>query len=127
MKQNEIAPAKINLWLRVLGKREDGFHDIESLMVAVSGVHDWLSFDVEEGEGKIDIFCDNPNLSLGIDNLIYKAIKAFEDVLSIKIKGSVELEKNIPLGAGLGGGSSDAAATLNAMNKLFGLPLSNIE
>lgn len=127
MKQNEIAPAKINLWLRVLRKREDGFHDIESLMVAVSGVHDLLSFDVEEGEGKIDIFCDNSNLSLGIDNLIYKAIKLFEDGLSIKIKGSVELEKNIPLGAGLGGGSSDAAATLNAMNKLFGLPLSNIE
>ena len=127
MKQNEIAPAKINLWLRVLRKREDGFHDIESLMVAVSGVHDLLSFDVEEGEGEFDIFCDNSNLSLGIDNLIYKAIKVFEDGLSIKIKGSVKLEKNIPLGAGLGGGSSDAAATLNAMNKLFGLPFSNIE
>ena len=55
MKQNEIAPAKINLWLRVLRKREDGFHDIESLMVAVSGVHDLLSFDVEEGLSLIHI------------------------------------------------------------------------
>ena len=127
MKQNEIAPAKINLWLRVLRKREDGFHNIESLMVAVSGVHDFLRFDIEEGDGEFDIFCDNSNLSVGVDNLIYKAVKVFEEGIGIKIKGSVELEKNIPLGAGLGGGSSDAAATLNSMNKLFGLPFSNVE
>ena len=74
MKQNEIAPAKINLWLRVLRKREDGFHNIESLMVAVSGVHDFLRFDIEEGDGGFDIFCDYSNLSVGVDNLIYKAV-----------------------------------------------------
>ena len=58
MKKIEIAPAKINLWLKVLGKRDDGFHDIESLMVAVSGVNDRLTFEVNEGNGKLDLLCD---------------------------------------------------------------------
>ena len=124
MKKIEIAPAKINLWLKVLGKRDDGFHDIESLMVAVSGVNDRLTFDVNEGNGKLDLLCDLPSLSMGEDNLIIRAIELFKNTVGLDIEGSVTLEKFIPIGAGLGGGSSDAAATLNAVNALFGKPLS---
>jgi len=124
MKKIEIAPAKINLWLKVLGKRDDGFHDIESLMVAVSGVNDRLTFDVNEGNGKLDLLCDLPSLSMGEDNLIIRAIELFKNTVGLDIEGIVTLEKFIPIGAGLGGGSSDAAATLNAVNALFGKPLS---
>ena len=124
MKKIEIAPAKINLWLKVLGKRDDGFHDIESLMVAVSGVNDRLTFEVNEGNGKLDLLCDLPSLSMGEDNLIIRAIELFKNTVGLDIEGSVTLEKFIPIGAGLGGGSSDAAATLNAVNALFGKPLS---
>ena len=124
MKKIEIAPAKINLWLKVLGKRDDGFHDIESLMVAVSGVNDRLTFEVNEGNGKVDLLCDLPGLSMGEDNLIIRAIELFKNTVGLDIEGIVTLEKFIPIGAGLGGGSSDAAATLNAVNALFGKPLS---
>ena len=103
MKKIEIAPAKINLRLKVLGKRDDGFHDIESLMVAVSGVNDRLTFEVNEGNGKVDLLCDLPGLSMGEDNLIIRAIELFKNTVGLDIEGIVTLEKFIPIGAGLGG------------------------
>ena len=119
MKHSQIAPAKLNLWLKVLGKRGDGFHDIESLIVPISGLNDVLRFDVREGNAGLNISCNLSELSVGEDNLISKAVVLIENELDIKIEGYIELEKNIPIGAGLGGGSADAAATLNSLNCIF--------
>jgi 4-diphosphocytidyl-2-C-methyl-D-erythritol kinase len=124
MKHTENAPAKLNLWLKVIGKRNDGFHDIESLIVPTSGLDDVLRFDVREGGGGLEVLCNVSDLSVGEDNLIIKALTLIERELDIKIEGYIELEKNIPIGAGLGGGSSDAAATLRSLNYIFKSSLS---
>ncbi|MAW12031.1 MAG: 4-(cytidine 5'-diphospho)-2-C-methyl-D-erythritol kinase [Verrucomicrobiales bacterium] len=124
MKHSQIAPAKLNLWLKVLGKRIDGFHDIESLIVPISGLNDVLRFDVREGNAGLNMSCNVSELSIGEDNLIIKAVALIEKELNIKIEGYIKLEKNIPIGAGLGGGSADAAATLSSLNCIFKSSLS---
>ena len=102
MKHSQIAPAKLNLWLKVLEKRIDGFHDIESLIVPISGLNDVLRFDVREGNAGLNMSSNVSELSIGEDNLIIKAVALIEKELNIKIEGYIELEKNIPIGAGLG-------------------------
>jgi 4-diphosphocytidyl-2-C-methyl-D-erythritol kinase len=124
MKHSQIAPAKLNLWLKVLGKRGDGFHDIESLIVPISGLNDVLRFDIREGNAGLNISCNVSELSVGEDNLIIKAVALIENELDIKIEGNIKLEKNIPIGAGLGGGSADAAATLSSLNCILKSSLS---
>ena len=119
-----LAPAKINLSLRVLGKRPDGFHEIETLIAPIS-LYDKI--DVEKQSRWIDFSCDDPTLSTGDDNLVVRAAKLFLEHAKIKSGVSIKLEKKIPHGAGLGGGSSDAAATLRALNELFGTKLSREE
>lgn len=109
--------AKINWALSVLKKRDDGYHEIVSLMHAID-LHDTLSF---EHSKKIEI---ETNLSITKENnLVYKAIKALQEYTGIKEGVHVVLKKEIPLGAGLGGGSSDAATTLKALNELWQLNL----
>lgn len=114
------SPAKINLGLNILRKREDNFHDIESIMYQI-GLNDTLIFE------KTDAFAfSTQNLELSADpanNLIVKAVHKLEHYCGKKLMISIELEKNIPMGAGLGGGSSNAAITLTALNELFGLSL----
>src|SRR5256886_9923533 len=119
-----LAPAKINLSLRVLGKRPDGFHEIETLIAPIS-LHDKI--DIEKQNRWIDFSCDDPTLSSGEDNLVVRAAKLFFEKTKIKSGVSIKLEKKIPHGAGLGGGSSDAAATLRALNELFETKLSREE
>src|ERR1043166_2388995 len=119
-----VAPAKINLALRVLGKRPDGFHEIETLMAPVS-IYDKIT--VEKQNRWIDFSCDDPTLSTGDDNLVVRAAKLFFEQTKIKSGVSIKLEKTIPHGAGLGGGSSDAAATLSGLNELFEAKLSRKE
>src|SRR2546430_2229029 len=119
-----LAPAKINLSLRVLGKRPDGFHEIETLIAPIS-LYDKI--DIEKQNRWIDFSCDDPTLSTGDDNLVVRAAKAFFEKAKIKSGVSIKLEKKIPHGAGLGGGSSDAAATLKALNQLFEAKLSREE
>ena len=116
-----VAPAKINLSLRVLGKRKDGFHEIETLISPIS-LYDKI--DVEKQNRWIDFSCDDPTLSTGDDNLVVRAAKLFLEHAKIKSGVSIKLEKKIPHGAGLGGGSSDAAAILRALNQLFETRLS---
>ncbi|HEX4638659.1 MAG TPA: 4-(cytidine 5'-diphospho)-2-C-methyl-D-erythritol kinase [Chthoniobacterales bacterium] len=116
-----LAPAKINLSLRVLGKRPDGFHEIETLISLIS-LYDKI--DIERQDRGIDFSCDDPTLSSGEDNLVMRAAKLFFEQTKIKSGVSIKLEKKIPHGAGLGGGSSDAAATLRALNDLFETELS---
>ncbi len=111
-----LAPAKINLSLRVLGKRKDGFHEIETLISPVS-LYDKI--EIEKQNRWIDFSCDDPTLSTGDDNLVVRAAKLFLEHAKIKSGLSIKLQKKIPHGAGLGGGSSDAAATLRGLNRLF--------
>src|SRR5436853_4483234 len=120
-KMQVLAPAKINLSLRVLGKRPDGFHEIETLIAPIS-LYDKI--DVAGQNRWIDFVCDDPTLSSGEDNLVVRAAKLFFEQTKIKSGASIKLQKKIPHGAGLGGGSSDAAATLLALNDLFETKLS---
>jgi len=115
------APAKINLSLEVRGRRPDGFHEIETLMAPVS-LADVLDIDISEGGG-ITFSCSDPSLPAGDDNLVVRAAKIFFETAKIRQGARIHLEKRIPHGAGLGGGSSDAAATLMALNKLSGANL----
>ncbi len=112
-----LAPAKINLSLRVLGKRPDGFHEIQSLMTPLSLADE---IDIErQDSGGIAFTCDDPLLPTGEANLAYRAAKLFCERGGFAPDLSVALKKKVPHGAGLGGGSSDAAAVLLGLNKMF--------
>lgn len=115
----ELAHAKVNLFLRVLRAREDGFHEIETLIAPVA-LHD--SIEIEPANS-FQFHCDEPDLA-GDDNLVIRAARLFFSETKREPKVRLTLQKRIPHGAGLGGGSSDAAATLRALNRLFeaGLP-----
>jgi 4-diphosphocytidyl-2-C-methyl-D-erythritol kinase len=111
-----LAPAKINLSLKILGRRSDGFHEIETLMVPIS-LCDELK--IEKQARWIDFKCDDLSISDGGENLVVHAAKTFFEATNVKGGASIVLHKKIPHGAGLGGGSSDAASTLLALNQLF--------
>ena len=118
------APAKVNLFLEVLNKRQDGYHNINSLFQVVS-LYDNLTFTLmEKPEIEINLV-NNINLSTKGDNLISKAYYLMEKTFNLKYGLRVALDKNIPIAAGLGGGSADAAATIIACNSLFKLGLDN--
>lgn len=116
-KEIRIAPAKINLSLRVLGKRSDGFHEIESLMVPLcpDDLGDILHFEKAD---KFSLHCANADIATDESNLVSKAVRAFEQSSGKACSWKISIEKHIPHGAGLGGGSSDAATTLLALNEL---------
>lgn len=113
-----IAPAKINLSLRVLGRRSDGFHEIETLIAPVS-LCDEIKIEHRSGKQKIAFGCDDASVPKGEDNIVVRAAKTFFKETMISSGVSIELKKRIPHGAGLGGGSSDGASTLLALNALF--------
>src|SRR5438045_3159458 len=110
----ELARAKVNLFLRVLRRREDGFHEIETLMVPIA-LHD--SIEIEPANS-FQFHCDERELA-GEDNLVVRATRLFFSETNREPKVRLTLKKRIPHGAGLGGGSSDAAATLRALNRFF--------
>lgn len=107
-------PAKINLGLNVLRKRDDGYHDIETFFYPIN-LFDILKFS---HSSDFQFSCSDSNLDNN-DNLVVKAIKMLEEEINTKIMIKIELEKNIPTGAGLGGGSSDAAAALKGIVKFL--------
>jgi len=111
------APAKINLYLEIINKRADGYHNIESVMHTVS-LFDILELTKIE-DNKIELVCDNADLSDTKKNLVYKAAEKVKEKYNINSGVRIKLTKNIPMGAGLGGGSSDAAATILALNKIW--------
>lgn len=115
------APAKINLSLSVLGKRPDGFHAIESHFVAIS-LADTLTLEPVSESG-ISFTCSDASLPCDDSNLVVRAARRFYETAQIPAAVRIRLEKKIPHGAGLGGGSSDAAATLRGLNALHGAPL----
>ena len=117
-----LAPAKINLWLRILRRRNDGFHEIETLIAPISFA-DEIKIEQRDGKTRIVFHCDNLSVPKGDDNLVVRAAKVFFDETNVKGGVSIELKKKIPHAAGLAGGSSDAASTLLALNELFGTKL----
>jgi 4-diphosphocytidyl-2-C-methyl-D-erythritol kinase len=114
------SPCKVNLLLNILGRRPDGFHELETVMHPVN-LCDTLTF-ARIGNG-IALSCSDPALPADATNLVYRAAAAFRERAKISEGVSIHLEKKIPMAAGLGGGSSNAATTLMALNELFGLPL----
>ncbi|MEI7957638.1 MAG: 4-(cytidine 5'-diphospho)-2-C-methyl-D-erythritol kinase [Verrucomicrobiota bacterium] len=118
---NLSAPAKINLSLSILGKRPDGFHEIESLMVPIT-LADTLTLEPSEEPG-IAFTCSDASLPCDDSNLVVRAARRFFETTGLPPAVRIHLAKAIPHGAGLGGGSSDAAATLTGLNDLFGSPL----
>ncbi len=113
MKQRALA--KINLYLHVVGKRPDGYHELETLMALIS-VQDELDIElIPEG---IEFTCSDPTLADAKENLATKAARLFLDEFKLTSGVRIHLEKHIPIGAGLGGGSSDAAAVLRGLNML---------
>ncbi|HKP94103.1 MAG TPA: 4-(cytidine 5'-diphospho)-2-C-methyl-D-erythritol kinase, partial [Chthoniobacterales bacterium] len=114
-----LAPAKINLWFAIKGRREDGFHEIETLMAPVS-LFDRVSIKkTGVRNGPIQFACNDKSIPSGPDNLVVRAADSFRRAANIADGIEIALEKTIPHGAGLGGGSSDAASTLIGLNELF--------
>ena len=112
------AYAKINLTLEVLGKRDDGYHEIASILQTVS-LHDTLTF---EDADDIVLGCDRSEL-VTAENLVIKAAQLLRDEAGVPRGAAIDLTKKIPVAAGLGGGSSDAATTLLALNRMWGLEM----
>lgn len=115
-------PAKVNLWLQVLGRRADGFHELRSLAVAV-GLFDELTFESAPA-GQFELRCDEPALAKGDQNLVVRAARLLAERTGARHGARITLRKRIPVAAGMGGGSSDAAATLVELNRLWQTGLS---
>lgn len=115
----ETAPAKINLTLDTLYKREDGYHEVEMIMTTID-LNDRLTFECRD-DGEIIIDVEHNFVPSDHRNLAYKAAKLMKDRYNIKKGVKISLEKSIPISAGLAGGSSDAAATFRGLNELWGI------
>ena len=123
-----LAPAKINLFLEVLGKRADGYHELRSLVVPIS-LGDEITFTAASG---VEVFCSAEGLPAGngallpaaADNLASRAARLLQEHVRCAAGARIVIRKNIPIGGGLGGGSADAAAVLTGLNRLWGAGLS---
>jgi 4-diphosphocytidyl-2-C-methyl-D-erythritol kinase len=113
----QFAPAKINLYLHILGRRPDGYHELEMLMAPIS-LGDTLDLDLIPAGGGIEFTCSDPALSDAQENLATRAARLFLEEFKLTTGVRIHLEKAVPAGAGLGGGSSDAAAVLLALREL---------
>ncbi|MBI4489238.1 MAG: 4-(cytidine 5'-diphospho)-2-C-methyl-D-erythritol kinase [Deltaproteobacteria bacterium] len=121
------APAKVNLYLRIVGKRRDGYHLLDTIMVPVS-LYDEIEITRPKmgkgggmGKGSLTVTCDHPQVPRGRKNLAYQAASLLLGHKGIRDPVRIHIQKRIPVGGGLGGGSSDAAATLHGLNRLFRL------
>lgn len=121
MSLQKNSPCKVNLLLNILGRRADGFHELETVFYPVN-LCDQLTFT--RGGNGIQLTCDDARLSTDAGNLVYRAATAFLTAAKIRDGVRIHLEKKIPLAAGLGGGSGNAATTLLGLNELFDQPLS---
>jgi len=120
-----LSPAKLNLVLDVLGKRPDGFHDLRTVFERIS-LRDRITL-ARNKSGKIRITCLHPHVPLGPQNLVYKAAEMLARDFSISEGLHINIIKNIPVAAGLAGGSSNAAAVLTGLNRLWQLGLSKAQ
>lgn len=113
-----FSPAKVNLFFKVMRKRDDGYHEIASLMQALD-FGDTLFFSLLDEKKKDEFISSEPSLAFEESNLIYKAAQLFKKETNKQFSLCIKLDKKIPIGAGLGGGSSNAAATLYALDRLL--------
>ena len=120
-----LAPAKLNIRLKVTGRRPDGYHELVSIMVPVS-LFDHLEPEMTR-QGRIRLTCQGLSVPDNEENLVYRAARAFFSRTGLGPGLSLRLTKNIPVAAGLGGGSSDAACTLKALNDIWSNPLTSEE
>ncbi len=120
------APAKINLNLRLLGRRPDGYTEIETLMVPID-LSDRLVFSLRPALEETSLSCSDASLPIDTSNLVIRAASAFKSAYPRAKPVQIDLDKKIPHGAGLGGGSSDAATTLHALNLIHNQPLSTAQ
>lgn len=116
------SPAKINLLLRVVGKREDGYHKIKTIFQKIS-LCDTISYELN-GMKEIKVSCDSPDVPCDERNLVYKATQLLRESALIEAGANIHIQKRIPVSAGLGGGSSNAATTLLALNELWNINFS---
>lgn len=114
-----IANAKLNLYLDITGRREDGYHTLETVMQSIS-LSDIVDVCVSEGSG-ISLSCDAPHIPSDERNIAYKAAERYLESAGVSADVAIDIQKRIPSGAGMGGGSADAAAVLHALDKHFGL------
>jgi len=115
------SPAKVNLILDILRKRDDGYHELRTLLQKIS-LHDTLRFTLKDEKG-IGVTTGHPSLPTGKENLVYRAARSILTRSNFRGGVHIDIEKRIPIGAGLGGGSSNAATTLVALNRLLKLNL----
>ena len=120
MRLKKKSPCKVNLILNILGKRADGFHELETVMQPVN-ICDEMSFE-RAGAG-LQLTCSHPELPVDAKNLVHRAATAFLAAAGISDGVKIHLQKNLPLAGGIGGGSANAAVTFSALNELFGAPL----
>lgn len=114
-----LCPAKVNLYLRVLGRRDDGYHELVTVMQPLT-----LADELQVTPGKeLTLTCRHPEVPTGAQNLVWRAAQKFGAATGREPRVHLHLVKKIPVAAGLGGGSSDAAGTLLALNELAGNPL----
>ncbi len=116
-----LSPAKVNLFLKITGQRVDGYHELVSVFVPVA-LYDKLK--ISKSEKGLEVYCTGRELPKGQDNLINRAAISFFEKTGIRKGTKITLIKKIPISSGLGGGSSDAAATLKGLNQLWPNPLS---
>ncbi len=119
-----FAPAKVNLSLRILGKRADGYHDLRSLMSPISTA-DQIDLECDSGTPDFTVTCSDPEIPCDDTNLVAVAAREFSRATGIPVGGRIHIEKKIPHGAGLGGGSSDAAAVIVGLNQFTAANLSS--
>ena len=119
------AGAKLNLYLDITGRRDDGYHLLETVMQSIS-LSDVVTLFLEEGSG-ITVDCDMPSIPCDERNIAYKAAERYLKAAGMEKKVGIEIQKRIPSGAGMGGGSADAAAVLAGLDKMLGSPIDNEE
>jgi len=112
--------AKINLYLDIVGKRPDGYHDIETILQSID-LHDTVTIEVSP-TSTVSVRCDHPELADPEKNIVYRAARLVQETFSTDRGATITIEKCVPLGAGLAGGSADAAGTLRALAELWSLP-----
>ncbi|HDM37625.1 MAG TPA: 4-(cytidine 5'-diphospho)-2-C-methyl-D-erythritol kinase, partial [Candidatus Omnitrophica bacterium] len=118
--------AKINLYLKVLKKRSDGYHDIETIYQAIT-LKDNIAIRLIKGNNDIEIYSNSRQIPTDATNLAYQAVLVLLDRLNIRCGVRIDIDKNIPVSAGLGGGSSNAASCILGLNKLLRLKLNKKE
>lgn len=116
-----LAPAKVNLYLRVVGKRADGYHLVDSIMVPISLYDEIHIARRKKARGEVTVTCDDPLVPAGRKNLAYKSASLLLGRSEVHDPVYIHIQKRIPVGAGLGGGSSDAAATMLGLNRFLRL------